>query len=983
MTPPAFDLLSDRYRIEHEIGRGGMATVYLAHDVKHGRQVAIKVMTPEMSAAIGRERFLREIEIAARLNHPHIVPLFDSGAAGDLLYYVMPYIAGESLRARMSREQQISVEDALRLTREIASALGHAHQQDLVHRDIKPENVLLVDGMALVTDFGIARTMTAAAPDQGTQFATMAGSVLGTPQYMSPEQARGAEADQRSDIYSLACVLFEMLAGYPPFVAATPDALLRMHVTVDPPPLADARPSTPARVAGVVARGLAKMPEDRFESAAQFAEALSAAITDVTTLSSDVSRSAPRNNLPRPRTTFIGRENDIGECLRLLGDTRALTLTGIGGGGKTRLAIRVAEKALHEYPDGVWFVDFAPLNDPGHVLEAVAAALGVREAAGKDLRTSLQEHVREKRLLLVLDNCEHLLSPVADIADELLEAGDELRILVTSREGLGIEGERLLAVRSLAAPDHAARNLAVISSSEAVQLFVDRARRVVREFALDDDNAGAVADICRRLDGIPLAIELAAARVKLLAIEQIRSRLDDRFRLLTGGSRTTLPRQQTLQATIQWSYDQLAPEEQHLLRVLSVFAGGWTLETAARVAGDDMDEFEVLDILSRLVDKSLVLVVRDQNNDPRYSLLETVRQYATERMIAADDAAAVRQRHADAFVLLADRAYDERVTRDDKWSAVLEAEHDNLRAALALLRETDAERYLQLAGALGWFWQTRSHLFEGREHLTAALAAAPAAPARKARARALWAAANLLLWHGDASGSMLMGEALQMWRDLGDRRETAAALEGMGWAQFLGGEDEQAQATFEESLGLQRASGDPHLVTRALVALGQALVALDRVDEARAVASEIVASSQTLGDRRSEHSGWHYLADCALLEGKCAAALGLYRQSLVIARAIKSPIEIGFEMQGIAMCLAGLGDVERSLVLAASVEAEYDRLGSTLRVRFWDALLSRYLGLARAALTDTEAARVRARGRALPFDQAAADALDAASEPRP
>ena len=989
VTPPAFDLLSDRYLIEHEIGRGGMATVYLAHDVKHGRQVAIKVMTPEMSAAIGRDRFLREIEIAARLNHPHIVPLFDSGAAGDLLYYVMPYIAGESLRARMTREQQISVEDALRLTREIASALGHAHQQDLVHRDIKPENVLLVDGMALVTDFGIARSMTAAAPDHGTQFATMAGSVLGTPQYMSPEQASGREADQRSDIYSLTCVLFEMLTGHPPFVAATPDALLRMHVTVTPLLVTETHPSAPDGVARVVARGLAKMPEDRFENAAQFAEALSAAITDVTTLSgasrdvsSDVSRSAPRNNLPRPRTTFIGRQKDVDECLRLLGDTRVLTLTGIGGGGKTRLAIRVAEQALHDYPDGTWFVDLAPLNDPGRVIEAVAAALGVREAAGKDLRTSLQEHVRERRLLLVFDNCEHLLSPVAEIADGLLEAGDGLRILVTSREGLGIEGERLLAVRSLAAPDQSARNLAVIASSDAVQLFVDRARRVLREFALDDDNAGAVADICRRLDGIPLAIELAAARVKLLSIEQIRSRLDDRFRLLTGGSRTALPRQQTLQATIQWSYDQLAPDEQHLLRVLSVFAGGWTLDTAARVSGDDTDEFHVLDLMSRLVDKSLVLVVRDETNAPRYRLLETVRQYAAERMLAADDTAGVRRRHAEAFLPIAERAYEERVTCDDKWSAVLEAEHDNLRAGLAFLRETNAERYLQLAGALGWFWQTRSHLFEGREHLTAALAAAPAAPVRKVRARALWAAANLLLWHGDASGSVLMGEALQMWRDLGDLRETAAALEGMGWAQFISGEDEQARATFEESLRLQRASGDPHLVTRALVALGQALVALDRVDEARAVATEIVASSQTLGDRRSEHSGWHYLADCALLEGECAAALGLYRQSLVIAREIKSPIEIGFEVQGIAMCLAGLGDVERSLLLAASVEAENDRLGSTLRVRFWDALHSRYLGQARAALTDTDAERVWTRGRALPLDQAAADALDAASEPR-
>ena len=377
VIPPAFDTLSDRYRITAEIGAGGMATVYLADDVKHRRQVAIKVLKPEISAAIGRERFLREIEIAARLNHPHIVPLFDSGAAGDLLYYVMPYVRGESLRARLQREAQLPLDDALRLTREIAAALGHAHQHDLVHRDIKPENILIVDGMALVADFGIARTMTAGAPDQGTQMATMVGAVIGTPQYMSPEQAIGGAVDQRSDIYSLACVLFEMLAGQPPFVAPTADALLRMHVTAEARPVTESRPAIPAALARVVASGLAKRPDDRFASTAQFAEAIAAAMTEVGTAAAPAAATA--HNLPRPRTQFIGREREIAECVRLLDDTRLLTLTGIGGGGKTRLAIRVAEEVVSSYPDGVWFVDLAPVTDAGRVLETIAGVFGVRE----------------------------------------------------------------------------------------------------------------------------------------------------------------------------------------------------------------------------------------------------------------------------------------------------------------------------------------------------------------------------------------------------------------------------------------------------------------------------------------------------------------------------------------------------------------------------------------------------------------------------
>jgi non-specific serine/threonine protein kinase len=627
------DATADRYRIERELGRGGMATVYLAHDLKYGRPVAIKVMHPELAAAIGHDRFLREIEIAARLTHPHILPLHDSGAADTQLYYVMPYIEGESLRARLLREKQLPVEDALRLTREIASALGLAHHHGLVHRDVKPENVLLSDGIALVADFGIARAMSTT----GGRGLTTAGRAIGTPAYMAPEQAMGnTDVDGRADLYALGCVLYEMLAGQPPFTGRA-DSLVYQHLNAEPRLVTELRPSVPAGVAAAIARALAKFPADRYPTMARFAEALAVATTGAPTPTPrpEPETGAVPNNLPRQRTRFIGREKELAECARLMGDTRLLTLAGIGGCGKTRLALRLAENLLASFPDGVWFVDLAPLKDAHRVALTVATVLGVPEQPGAPLADLLVRHLQSQRALLVLDNCEHVLDPAAELADTLLGACADLKLIATSREGLGIDGERIVSLRSLSVPPRAeAHTLATVEASEAVRLFVDRAQVVDPQFGLSEASAGPVAEICRRLDGIPLAIELAAARVRVLSVEEICARLDDRFRLLTGGSKTALPRHQTLRATIQWSFDQLAPQEQQLFRVFSVFAGGWTLAAATRVAGPEADEFEVLDAITRLVDKSLVTMEREVAGESRYAMLETVRQYAQEQLNA-------------------------------------------------------------------------------------------------------------------------------------------------------------------------------------------------------------------------------------------------------------------------------------------------------------------------------------------------------------
>ena len=633
------------YRIERLLGHGGMATVFLAQDLKHRRTVAIKILKTEIGAAVGNRRFLREIEIAAQLVHPHILPLFDSGAVGDQLYYVMPHVEGGSLRSRLQRERLLPVDEALRLAREIASALGHSHRQGFIHRDIKPENILLSDGIALVADFGIARLMSAS----GGEALTGSWTVLGTPRYMSPEQALGTgSVGAPSDLYSLACVLYEMLAGQPPFTAPGVMTVLSQHAGQLVPPLREKRPEIPEGIERAIERALAKTPDDRYPTAAHFVEALTAGTIGTPIPASSTSQDIDiPHNLPPQRTSFVGRERELTECVKLLHETRLLTLTGIGGCGKTRLALKLAEGLLGSYPDGVWFADLAPLSDGSGVPETVALVLGVRGGSGNDVTETLCRHVEDRRALLVLDNCEHLLESSGQLVDALLNGGDQLRILITSREGLGIDGERQFAVRSLPVPvQESGCNLQAVEASAAVQLFVDRARVVDPAFTLTELNASAVADVCRRLDGIPLAIELAAARVKVLSVEEILSKLDDRFRLLTGGKKA-LPRHQTLWSVFEWSYDHLTADERRLFRLLSVFAGGWTLAAATAVSSQTSDEFEVLELLTHLVSKSLVVVERVATDRVRYRLLETSRQFAQQKLNDLGEGEAERTRHLE------------------------------------------------------------------------------------------------------------------------------------------------------------------------------------------------------------------------------------------------------------------------------------------------------------------------------------------------
>lgn len=457
-------------------------------------------------------------------------------------------------------------------------------------------------------------------------------------------------------------------------------------------------------------------------------------------------------NLPIPLTSFVGREKERKDVENLISKYRLVTLTGSGGVGKTRLALQIGEELSDAFPNGVWFVDLSPLNDPGLVPQTVLKTLGLIEQQGKSTWQILLDFLRERNLLIILDNCEHLICACAQLAKELLSQCAALKILATSREALGVEGEIAWRVPSLSSPDPAKPpGLERLIQYESVRLFMDRAALAKPYFKANKENAPSLVKICQYLDGIPLAIELAAAKINILSPEQISNRLEDRFRLLTGGGRTVLERHQTLRATIDWSYNLLSANEQALFKRLSVFAGGWTLEAAESVCADEdttakiaLKAEDILELLGQLVNKSLV-ITDERRGEFRYRLLDTIRQYAHEELLKSGDASQVQKHYLDFFVKLAEEAELQLMGKHQLiWLDRLESEMDNLRAALEWsMEEEHVAEGLRLAGALWRFWDVRNHRNEGRERLAALLSHRGALSQTRERAKALYAAGSL------------------------------------------------------------------------------------------------------------------------------------------------------------------------------------------------------------------------------------------------
>jgi predicted ATPase len=678
-----------------------------------------------------------------------------------------------------------------------------------------------------------------------------------------------------------------------------------------------------------------------------------------------------RQNLPVQLTSFIGRGRERKEVGALVDRHRVVTLTGSGGSGKTRLAIQVGADELEKFPDGVRFVDLAPLNDESLVVDAIASALGVKLEQGISVIDALARTLEGTKTLIIIDNCEHVIKACADAVAGLLRAGEGVRVLATSREPLGLAGEMTWRVPSLSLPGDATK-IEEIGEFEAVELFIDRASAARRGFTLTPANAQAVTDICLTLEGLPLAIELAAARAKALAPQQIYERLSDRFRLLTGGR----GRHHTLRSTIDWSYDLLSEKERALFRRLCVFAGGFDLPAVQAIWPDG----DPLDHIEQLVDKSLVTVEQLADEKLRYRLLETLRQYGAERLAEAGEEDDARERHFVHYLGVAERAYAQRIEREAEMLASLEADHDDFRAALEWARSYPRD-LLSLASLLGWFWHLRSHYREGRTWLEQALALNPIDPSRE-RARALWALSMILNWQGDvAAARPLAEESLALWRTTDDPLELALALESIGWSQFFESDYQSALQSMEDCLESYRKFGSAKLITRGRVAVGQVLAALGDVDRTEPLARETLEEGRAQGEPKFVHYSLHYLGDCALWRGEAKKAVQIYGESLQAALDYGNEMEAAVEMQGMAVSLLGSGREEEGFRLYAASCARFAELQTTAldEVAFWVELRDRYVPPARQRFGRDATAKAEEAGRAMGWKRALGYAFELAA----
>ena len=1030
MTELQPGILLSHYRLEAKLGAGGMGEVYRAKDTKLDRTVAIKLLPLSTTRdPEARQRLLHEARSAASLNHPNIVTIFSVDEAQGRDFIVMEYVEGDTLRA-LARAGGVDLEDWVKLGVQVADALAAAHALGLVHRDIKPANIVVTkQGIAKVLDFGLAKTV-APLLDAADLEATMSqqtapGLVMGTVAYMSPEQTRGEPLDARSDVFALGSTLYEALTGRAAFAGES--ALETMHAvaTRDPTPPSVIRPELPGDVDLILARAMAKGRDDRYPSCRDFSDALRALRESAEHVTATIAIPRPAgarvpHNLPSQLTSFIGRRRERVEVRRLFGSSRIVTLTGSGGSGKTRLAIQVAMDMLGDHPEGAWLVELESLADPAFVPQSVASVLGVQEEPGRPLSETLADHIAAKRMLVVLDNCEHLAEAVASLAEGLLRECSELRILATSREPLGLRGELVWRVPMLSLPDvrtAAVKTKDIVSRYESVRLFVDRAVAALPSFQLTDRNATAVAQVCNRLDGIPLAIELAAVRVKALPVEKILARLSDRFQLLTGGSRTALPRQQTLRATVDWSYGLLSPKERTLLNRATVFAGGFTLEAAEGVCPNgDIAEPDILDLVSALVDKSLV-APEETEDGGRYRLLETIRDYGNEKLQADGQVELVAGRHAVFFTDFAEAAESElRGPDQGLWLKRIEQEHDNLRLAIrTCMGRKDGAGALRLAGALWRFWYVRGYWEEGRKRIGEALAMPESRGESPERAKALYGGAVLARLQGDfpaaesslhqclAIAAALAAEgtiadalfelgnianqkedlvtarrfyekALALRRELDDRPGIALTSHGLGVVAYAMGDPATARALYEEAIAIQRERGNLRSEAAGLNGLGDVALYQGDLRAAREYQDRSLAIQRELGDKSGIAFSLRLLGRVAVREGDIHKAGRLLGESLEVVKEVGDSSGIADVIEALAEFWAMAEDSERALRLAGAAAALRESIHVPVSAPDRE-VLERNLAPAREALGEVAAEAAFRAGRTLGWEQAVREAV--------
>jgi predicted ATPase/serine/threonine protein kinase len=1026
--------LLSHYRLLKKLGAGGMGEVYRALDTRLNREVAIKtLLLDHVSQPDAIARFEKEARAACALNHPNIVTIYELGQMNGTHYIAMELVHGETVR-EMLASGPIPFRKAVAIASQIGDAMAKAHEVGIVHRDLKPENLMVTgDGVCKVLDFGLAKLRAGGiqgmdpASNPTSSSISEYGTVMGTVGYMSPEQARGVEVDFRSDQFSFGSVLYEMVTGVPAFRKNTHVETMAAILRDEPERAGTRMLQAPAPFIWIVERCLAKNPEQRYASTRDLARDLAAVRERLA--DAPARNSEPRlNNLPVQRTAFIGREVEAAALRELLTreDVRLVTLTGPGGIGKTRLALQVASEVGEQFSGGICFAPLSAVREPDLIASAIAQAAGVGETGNQPLQESLKEYVSglSQPTLFLLDNFEHLVAAAPTIA-QLLTTGPKLKVVVTSQSPLHVYGEHEFPVPPLALPNlKVLPSLEILSSLPAVALFVERARAVKREFVLTKENAPAVAAICARLDGLPLAIELAAARIKLLSPAAMLARLESRLNLLTGGALDLPARQQTLRNTVAWSYGLLNASEQTLFRRLSVFAGGCTLEGVEAVCDTKGDlGLDVLDGMASMVDKSLAQQVEQPDNEARFFMLSTIREYALERLAESDDEAPTRRAHAAYYLVLAEEGAEDSVARPE-WLDRFEVEHDNFRLALNYLITTgDAEWGLRLGAALFHFWETREHLTEGRDFVARLLAMKESSARPKLRARLLFAGAILTGEQGDynsarklleesldtcvelkdnrgaavalnalgvyardrnelANATILFERCVAIWKDLGDAGDIARSLSNLANVMKLRGEHASALSLYDECLTMFRRAGDSAGVAWTLNYQGD--VAREKSDFAAARSF----CEQSLVAFRQLRDGWGIASALSDLAGLCSdqgynsEARRLYGESVKLFRELGHQRGIARVLECLAADAAAQSNAELSLRLAGAAAALRQQLGAPLTPAE-QPRLEKALEFARRTLGTAAGLTAWMEGWAMPVDRAMEEAIGNAAEASP
>jgi non-specific serine/threonine protein kinase len=923
----------------YEIGRGGFGIVYRCTQVGLDRTVAIKVLTAELDE--NRDRFLREQRAMGRLTgHPNIVSVLQVGETENgHPYLVMQYHRHGSLEARIRQLGLLPLEEVLRLGVKMAGALETAHRFGIVHRDVKPGNILLTDyGEPALSDFGIAHI--------AGGFKTATGTFTGSPAFTAPEILSGDPPSRSSDVYGLGATLFAALTGHAAFERRSGEQLVAQFLRIASESAPDLRESgIPDVVSAIVERAMSRDPNDRPTALALGAELQQVQLLRGLPVDEMAQRGGAQShqpeppaasaasvrrtigNLPLELTSFVGRRAELSAAKQTLSSSRLMTLTGIGGVGKTRLALRAATELATDFADGVWLVELGELRDGSPLVDVVATGLCVRDESARPLEDVLVEFLSARKLLLVLDNCEQVVDAVAKLTETLLRGCPELRIIATSREALGIGGEAVLRLSPLTFPGpEPETTLGELPAYDAVALFAERAAAAVPGFELTNGNKATVARICSKLDGLPLAIELAAARLRALSPEQVLERLVDRYSLLTRGSRGAPTRQQTLSWSVGWSYDLCTPAEQQLWSRLSVFAGSFELEAAEDICNGDLAPEDILDLLSSLVDKS-ILTRTEHNGAVRFRLLETLRDYGREQIRQGDRYPELQRRHTDWYRrMVSDAAADWFSPRQVEWMKRLELEGLNIRAALEFSLTDSPQTALDIAGTIHPFGIARGVLTETRRWLDRALAATPSEPTVD-RIRALYGATMIAVLQADLSAATArVAEGRALVEQMADPHAHAMTSIADGLTALVSGEFDSACARFDDALNTV---ADPTLQVAAMLLLGWALEFRGEMGRALIWQEKAHALAESHGESvYREYALWS-LGIGWWRHGKPDRAEQLLKDALRMTQLVDDPRQAGASLEGLAWIAAEKGDSRRAVVMMAAAETLVHAVGAS------------------------------------------------------